>query len=136
MPRRVLIIDDSLTSRTVQQAIVQEAGFDVSTAQDATEGMQKVRAERPDLVLLDVMMPGVDGFTACRALRDHRDTQHLPIILVTSQRQEGSVETGFACGCSDYVLKPIDRDELLAKIENFLPSQPAPGRGRKGGKRA
>jgi CheY-like chemotaxis protein len=120
MPMRVLIIDDSATSRMAQQVILREGGYDISTAEDAEEGIALARAERPDLVLLDVMMPGMDGFTACQALRGYPETRLLPIILVTSERAEGSVEAGFACGCSDYVLKPIDRIELLAKIENFL----------------
>jgi DNA-binding response OmpR family regulator len=125
MPKRVLIIDDSATSRMAQQVIVREAGYEISIAEDAEKGIALARAERPDLVLLDVMMPGMDGFTACEALRGYPETRLLPIILVTSEREEGSVETGFACGCSDYVLKPIDRAELLAKIENFL----SPGNG-------
>jgi CheY-like chemotaxis protein len=120
MAKRVLIIDDSATSRMAQQIIVREAGYEISIAEDAEKGIALARAERPDLVLLDVMMPGMDGFTACQALREYPETRLLPIILVTSEREEGSVETGFACGCSDYVLKPIDRVELLAKIDNFL----------------
>jgi CheY-like chemotaxis protein len=120
MPKRVLIIDDSATSRMAQQVIVREAGYEISIAEDAEKGIALARAERPDLVLLDVMMPGMDGFSACEALRGYPETRLLPIILVTSEREEGSVETGFASGCSDYVLKPIDRAELLAKIENFL----------------
>lgn len=119
-PKRVLIIDDSPTSRMAQQVIVRAAGYEVSTAEDAEEGIARALAERPDLVLLDVMMPGMDGFTACQVLRCHSETRLLPIIIVTSEREEGSVETGFASGCSDYVLKPIDRIELLAKIENYL----------------
>jgi two-component system, cell cycle response regulator len=103
-----------------QQAIVRAAGYEISTAEDAEKGIALARAERPDLVLLDVMMPGMDGFTACQALRGYPETRLLPIIMVTSEREEGSVETGFVCGCSDYVLKPIDPIELLAKIENFL----------------
>ena len=127
MPKRILIIDDSATSRMTQQVIVRSAGYEVSTAEDAEEGIAKARAERPDLVLLDVMMPGMDGFTACQALRGYRETRRLPIIIVTSEREEGSVETGFASGCSDYVLKPVDRLELLAKIENCLSAAPADG---------
>ena len=120
MPKRILIIDDSATSRMAQQVIVREAGYEISTAENAEKGIALARAERPDLVLLDVMMPGMDGFSACQALRAYPETRTLPIILVTSEREEGSVETGFASGCSDYVIKPIDRHELLAKIENFL----------------
>ena len=120
MPKRVLIIDDSLTSRTVQQNIVRGAGYEVSTAVDAEEGIARARVEPPDLVLLDVILPGMDGFTACQALRSYPETRLLPIILVTSEREEGDVETGFTCGCTDYVLKPIDRVELLRKIDNYL----------------
>jgi len=120
MPKRILIIDDSPTSRMAQQVIVREAGYEIFTAENAEKGIALARAERPDLVLLDVMMPGMDGFSACQALRGYPETRLLPIIMVTSEREEGSVETGFVSGCSDYVLKPIDRAELLAKIENFL----------------
>lgn len=125
MAKRVLIIDDSATSRLAQQFILQGAGYDVFTAENAEDGIARARSERPHLVLLDVMMPGMDGFTACKALRGYPETRSLPIIMVTSEREEGSVETGFESGCSDYVLKPIDRIELLAKIDNYLATDAA-----------
>lgn len=120
MAKRILIIDDSATARMAQQLIVRQAGFEVSSAENAEEGIVRALAERPDLVLLDVMMPGMDGFTACQAFRSRPETRGLPIIMVTSQREEGSVETGFASGCSDYVLKPVDPIELIMKIRNCL----------------
>jgi len=124
MKRRILIIDDSATSRMVLQSIVRTAGYETSEAADAEHGVTMALEERPDIVLLDVLMPGMDGLTACRVLRDKPETRHMPIILVTTQSAEGSVEAGFTCGCSDYVLKPADEAELLAKIANCLSALP------------
>ena len=77
-------------------------------------------AELPDLILMDVVMPRMDGFEACRVLRGHLTTRGIPIVMVTTRSEARSVESGFMSGCSDYVTKPIDGLELLSKVRSFL----------------
>lgn len=117
--RRILIVDDSATHRFWLEMML-EGRYDVKVAFDGQGALDCVAAFRPELVLLDVVMPGMDGHAACRALRARPDARHVPIILVTSQRDEADVEAGFSCGCTDYITKPVDQVELLAKVESWL----------------
>jgi DNA-binding response OmpR family regulator len=120
MRKRILIVDDSPTSRMWQQLILSREPYEVRTASDGAEGCARAAEWPADLVLLDVMMPTMDGFSACRQLRAHAATAHVPVIMVTTRGEEWNVEQGYACGCTDYVTKPIDRLEFLAKIRSWL----------------
>lgn len=120
MSRRILVVDDAATARAWMRRRLEVAGYDVDTAADGREGLERAVASAPDLVLLDVVMPELDGFGACRALRAHPVTQATPIILVTSQDDEQHVERGYMSGCTDYILKPVDPDELHAKVASWL----------------
>jgi DNA-binding response OmpR family regulator len=100
--------------------IVSKACFEVVTASDGEEGFQKAQSERPDLILMDVMMPKMDGFEACRKLRNCESTRDIPVIMVTTRGEADNVEVGFDSGCTDYVTKPVNGVELLAKIRNHL----------------
>lgn len=121
--RRVLIVDDSAMHRLWLEAML-EGRYALRAASDGQAAVDSVAAFRPDVILLDVMMPGMDGLTACRALRERPESRAIPIILVTSQREEWDVEAGFASGCTDYITKPVDRLELLAKLESWLEAVP------------
>ncbi len=96
----------------MEQMILRKT-YDVVTAKDGSAGVVKALAERPDLILLDVIMPAMDGFEACRRLRSEETTRETPIVLVTSRGEVSHREEGFRCGCSDYITKPIDSLELL-----------------------
>jgi len=117
--KKILAVDDSQTILLVEQAILAPA-FDVVTAASGEEGLGRASAEAPDLVLMDLEMPGIDGFETTRRLRSCPATSATPIILVTSHSEAESLEGAFLHGCTDYVIKPIDGDELLHKVRSYL----------------
>lgn len=117
--RRVLVVDDAATMRHWMELHLRDA-YDVSVAADGEEAVSMALSVRPDLILLDVEMPRVDGFAACRALRTLPGTRRIPIILVTSRTEPSDVEAGFSCGCTDFIGKPVDEMELAAKVESWV----------------
>lgn len=119
-PKRILVVDDSKTSQLLQCAILRKGAYRVLTAGDGEEGVRKAVEERPDLVLMDVVMPRMDGFTAVRKLRATLETCDIPVIMVTTRGEGPNVEAGFESGCSDYVTKPVDAVELLTKVKSCL----------------
>jgi CheY-like chemotaxis protein len=118
--KKILVVDDSRTTLLMEQMILRKAPYDLVTAMDGQEALRKAVEEQPDLILMDVVMPKMTGFEACRALRLRPETSGIPIILVTTRGEAENVETGFASGCSDYVTKPIDSVELLTKIRDYV----------------
>jgi CheY-like chemotaxis protein len=120
MPRKkILAVDDSQTILLQERAIL-GAAFDVVTAKTGEDGVGAALAEPPDLVLMDLEMPGISGFEATRRLRAQPSTRTTPIILVTSHCEAESLEGAFAHGCTDYVIKPIDEAELLLKVRSYI----------------
>ncbi|HEX2833343.1 MAG TPA: response regulator [Thermoanaerobaculia bacterium] len=120
MKRKVLLVDDSTTVLMMEKMILAKGPFDVVTARDGVEAVNKARTEQPDVILLDVMMPNLDGLSACAAIRTDLATAHIPIIMVTTRGEEQNIETAFRNGCTDYVTKPINGLELLTKLQNIL----------------
>ncbi len=118
--KKILLVDDSETSLLMSRMILSKANYEIVVAKDGREGLEKATTERPDLILLDVVMPNMGGFEACRELRAHSETQGIPVIMVTTRGQEGDVETGFRSGCTDYVTKPVSGLELLTKVRSLL----------------
>ncbi|HEY7218786.1 MAG TPA: response regulator [Candidatus Binatia bacterium] len=118
--RKILLVDDSETILQMQQMILQPDSYELVMARDGEEGVAKALAAKPDLILMDVVMPKMNGFEAVKRLRDHEQTRTVPIIMVTSKAEAESMETGYQNGCSDYIIKPIDRLELVAKIKSLL----------------
>ena len=118
--KKILLVDDSATTLFMEKMLLEGGPFDLITARDGDEAVDKALVEKPDLILLDVVMPTMDGFDACRALRSYEVTSQTPIIMVTTRGEESHMETGFAAGCNDYVTKPINGTELLTKVRSFL----------------
>jgi DNA-binding response OmpR family regulator len=118
--KKILLVDDSSTVLLMERMILSKSAYDVVTAKDGQEGFEKALAERPDLILMDVVMPRMDGFEACRRLREREDTRTIPVIMVTTRGELASLEAGYSSGCSDYVTKPINGLELLAKVRSCL----------------
>lgn len=118
--KKILLVDDSNTALMIEKMLLGKASYDVITARDGHEGVQKALAERPDLILMDVVMPTMTGIQACRVLRGYDATRTTPIILVTTRGERETVEEGFASGCNDYVTKPINGLELLSKLRDQL----------------
>jgi CheY-like chemotaxis protein len=118
--KKILLVDDSSTVLLMEKMILSKSEYDVVTARDGLEGVEKARCEHPDLILMDVVMPRMDGFEAVRKLREDDATRSIPVIMVTTRGELQSVETGYASGCSDYVTKPINGLELLTKVRSCL----------------
>ena len=103
-----------------ERMILQSEPYELDIARDGAEAVERASAARPDLILMDVVMPNMDGCEACKALRARLATRSVPILMVTTRGEADNVERGFASGCTDYITKPIDRLELLAKVKSHL----------------
>jgi PleD family two-component response regulator len=119
-PPKILLVDDSETILALERMIL-KGTCEVLTAKDGREGVAQALALLPDLILLDVMMPNMNGFDALRELRRYSATREIPVLMVTTKGEEESMETAFSSGCNDYIMKPIDSLELLTKVRSFLP---------------
>ena len=116
---KILLVDDSKTELHVLSDLLSKRGFKVRTAENGEEAMRRLDEEKPDLILMDVVMPGQNGFQLTRAItRDPRFTG-VPVIMCTSKNQETDKVWGMRQGASDYVVKPVDPEELVAKIRAF-----------------
>jgi DNA-binding response OmpR family regulator len=118
--KKILLVDDSSTVLLMERMILSRDDYDLVVAHDGQEGVEKATAERPDLILMDVVMPRMDGFEACKRLREQDTTRAIPVIMVTTRGELSSVESGYASGCSEYVTKPINGLELLTKVRSCL----------------
>lgn len=118
--KKILLVDDSGTILMMEKMILAREPYDVVTAKDGQEAIEKVAAERPDLILLDVVMPHLTGLDVLKKLRAESATRSTPVIMVTTRGEADNVEAGYATGCNDYVTKPIDSLELLTKIRSHL----------------
>ena len=114
--KTVLVVDDSPTERHVLVELLTRNGYQVITAENGEEGVEKAKKELPDLILMDVVMPGLNGYQATRTLTRDEKTKHIPVIVCTSKGQETDKIWGLRQGAQDYLAKPINGDELLAKI--------------------
>ena len=127
MNKKILLVDDSPTAILWERMILEEDRYEIVVASDGEEGIRVARAERPDLVLLDVMMPRMSGFEALRVLRADDDLRDIPVIMVTTRGAMPDVMEGYESGCSEYITKPLDRTELLMKVRSYLhPSMVGP----------
>lgn len=118
--KKILLVDDSATTLFMEKMLLEGSPFELLTAKNGLEAVATARREGPDLILLDVIMPEMDGFETCRRLRSEEATSETPIIMVTTRGEESHMETGFAAGCNDYVTKPINGTELLTKVRGLL----------------
>lgn len=114
---RVLIVDDSPTERQFLTEVLTSSGYQVFTADTGEEGVEKSKTLKPDLVLMDVVMPGLNGFQATRMITKEAATQHIPVILCTTKSQETDRVWGMRQGAKDYVTKPVDAKDLIKKIK-------------------
>lgn len=112
----VLIIDDSPTEVHVYQTILERNGFVVDVARNGEEGIAKAEAQQPDLILMDVVMPGMNGFQATRHLRNNAVTESIPVIIITTKDQETDKVWGLRQGAQDYIVKPIKEKELISHV--------------------
>ena len=117
--KRILVVDDSATERHMLKDLLTKAGYDVVSSENGEDAIAKARLLKPDLILMDVVMPGLNGFQATRAISRDPVTKSIPVIMCTSKSQETDKIWGLRQGAKDYVVKPVDRDALLAKIASL-----------------
>jgi PleD family two-component response regulator len=117
--KKILVVDDSSTMLLMEQVVLRRK-YEVVKAKDGAQALRVAAEERPDLILLDVEMPNIDGLEACRLLRGMEVTRSTPIIMVTTHGEQTTVDAAFANGATDYVTKPIDQGALLRKIAKCL----------------
>jgi CheY-like chemotaxis protein len=121
MPKKILLVDDSNTTLLMEQMILKNyTKYESVTAKDGLEAINRALEEKPDLVLMDVVMPRMNGFEACKRMRFEEGLQETPIILVTTRGEEQYVEAGYQSGCNDYITKPINSRELVALLDSYL----------------
>ena len=127
MAEKILIVDDDPDIREAAGIILEAQGYEVVTATNGVEGLASLKAENPDLMVLDLLMPKMDGFAVCKTLQDARWSKYrnMPILVLSSVREEASrrryeLETGLELGIDDYVEKPISPKVLLERVNNLL----------------
>lgn len=118
--KKILIVDDSFTSLEMQHLTLSTGAYEIISARDGREAIKKAVAERPDLILMDVNMPNMDGFQALKVLRKVAPTKDVPIIMMTTRNDETSMTIGRRMGCTDYLIKPLDSQKLLDTVKTHL----------------
>jgi DNA-binding response OmpR family regulator len=116
----VLIVDDNPTNLDVLSTSLKSAGFRIAVALDGETAINQIQYRQPELILLDVMMPGIDGFETCRRLKGDTHTQHIPIIFMTALADTEHKVKGLSLGAVDYITKPFQQDEVLARVNVHL----------------
>jgi DNA-binding response OmpR family regulator len=119
-PATVLVVDDDPVILKLLEVNFEMEGFEVVRASDGAEGLERAREIRPDIVILDVMMPRMTGYEVAKALREDDETAHIPIIFVTARAQSSDIERGAEFGVDDYVTKPFDPLDLIVRVNALL----------------
>ena len=122
MARKILVVDDERHIVRLVEINLQRAGFDVVTAYDGVEALEKVKSEKPDMLVLDVMMPRKDGFEVLRDLQADPATANIPVIMLTAKAQDADIFRGWQSGVSSYLTKPFNPRELLTFVERIFQS--------------
>ncbi|NNJ92467.1 MAG: response regulator [Gammaproteobacteria bacterium] len=117
---KILIVDDSPTEMHILKSAVEEAGHDVVTAENGEDGVTAASDHKPDAILMDVVMPGMNGFQATRKISKNADTADIPIVMVTTKDQRTDKEWGLRQGATAYLVKPVQKKELIEKINEVL----------------
>lgn len=122
MSKRILVVEDQEDNRQILRDLLASAGYAMSEAGDGEAGVAAAKTERPDLILMDIQLPLLDGYEATRRIKADPDLKAIPIIVVTSYALSGDEAKARAAGCDAYVTKPYSPRQLLAKIQEFLPA--------------
>src|SRR6266446_568573 len=120
MRKRILVIEDQEDNRQIVRDLVTASGYELIEATTGEEGLEVAARERPDLILMDIQLPGIDGYEVTRRIKANPALRHIPVIAVTSYALSGDDIKAIEAGCDAYVTKPFDPAELLAKIREYL----------------
>lgn len=125
--KKILIIEDEEAIRFILEKRLSDAGYFVISAENGLEGLNKARKENPDLILLDLMLPGIDGYQVCSILKRDRRYTHIPIIILTARIQQKDYELAMQVGADAFLTKPFESQVLLSKIEELLKNNKGEG---------
>jgi DNA-binding response OmpR family regulator len=117
----ILVVDDDPLIRTLVEHKLRLRGFEVVSAESGEDGLKQVAVKRPDLIVLDAMMPELDGFEVLRRLKQDAATATIPVIMLTARKQESDIVSALSSGARDYLVKPFMAEELIMRIRNLLP---------------
>ena len=120
MGRKVIIVDDDRETREMLQVLLELEGFEVKLAANGLRLISTLHVDKPDLILLDVMMSWIDGFELCRAIKRNADYSKIPVMFISAKSSTADIQHGLECGAVDYVTKPFDLPTLLDKIEHII----------------
>jgi len=124
LEKKLLLVDDSSTTLLMEEMLFRtHTKFQLVVARNGEEAVRKALAEMPSLILMDIVMPKMNGFAACREIRKHPALKRVPIIMVTSRGESWNVEEGFESGCNDYVTKPFNAAEIIQIVNGYLMGQ-------------
>ena len=121
---KILVVEDNEMNRDMLSRRLQRKGFEVIVATDGAEGLERAAADSPDLILMDMSLPVMDGWEATRRIKGQENTRNIPVIALTAHAMDGDRERALECGCDDYGTKPVEFPSLLAKIEALLSRAP------------
>jgi two-component system cell cycle response regulator DivK len=125
MSTRILVVEDQADNRRILRDLLSSVGYEILEAVTGDEGVTVATTQRPDLILMDIQLPGMDGYEATRRIKADPALRHIPIIAVTSYALSGDDAQALAAGCDAYVAKPFSPRALLAKVRAYLPLQPS-----------
>ena len=117
--KKILIVEDDPDIRIMMEYILKDE-YDLVLSEDGRSGIDKALEEKPDVILLDIYMPGISGFEVCKAVRDNPEISSTPIIILTAGALKEEITNGYALGANDYIFKPFDPEELIERIEKLL----------------
>ena len=120
MPKKIMVVDDEPYIARVIKFKLEQEGYIVISANDGITGLNKIREEKPDLVLLDVMMPGMTGYEVCQKIKGDAELAGIPVVILTAKGQERDREQGFSMGASDYITKPFSPNRLLELVKSIV----------------
>jgi two-component system cell cycle response regulator len=120
MTTKILVVDDDFRTLKLVGLVLDQEGYDVIAAESGEEGLEKARAQNPDLIILDILMPGLDGYEVAQRLRSDPATADVPILMLTARAGLDDRVTGYEVGADDYLTKPVHRQELASRVESLL----------------
>ena len=122
MPKKILVVDDERQIVKLVEVNLRKAGYDVVCAYDGVEALEKVQSDRPDMIVLDVMMPRMNGFDVLKKLQSNPETEQIPVIMLTAKAQDADIFAGWQSGVSSYLTKPFNPRELLTFVQRIFES--------------